>query len=503
MGNKGSVPVATPVQPTVPGQPTTAVQPAIPVQTLKDTTLRSVIFNQKDLEVVPNSEGQMVLKTQVSKEQFDLWLHTVKVMAQLVRIVYCDSAIIREMLLNDKFGTDDNKSVNTIMSEFDNKYLKDKRTASTYAESKEGRPMVSYVETESPGVAKKIATYVSSPSDLTFLVIPGEQLAGKLTSILPTDLIISFKGSSTVKNFKHDLYSQFTPTDLSTVTLPDGQPVSKAKGNIVTGSFVTPLLERWDLLKKEIEDANPTRLFITGHSLGGAYASLFGLILAESHSFPSIQSVHVVTFGCPTILGDGARNTFNSYLDSGYMTLDRVTSYGLLGTPEDVIPGIPLGFSHPGFQPLRTEFYPEKKTGRAYNLEKIRKVYQTGGLFGIGPEKNKYELATKTHMPNRITIPAKNPLVQAFVHAEYFDMTWLDAFRVYGMKNPGFKGKEGQFYTFRAELFPDGIKFGYSTGPPETAAGEAVAKTQELPGLPKGGGRTRRSRNRSFRRSRK
>ena len=67
MGNKGSVP----------GQPvvaTASVQPAAPVQTLKDTTLRSIVFNQKDLEVVPNSEGQMILKTQISKEQFDLKL---------------------------------------------------------------------------------------------------------------------------------------------------------------------------------------------------------------------------------------------------------------------------------------------------------------------------------------------------------------------------------------------------------------------------------------------
>jgi len=492
MGNKGSVPVVS-------GQPVVAaapVQPAAQVQTLKDTTLRSIVFNQKDLEVVPNSEGQMILKTQISKEQFDLWVHTLKVMAQLVRTVYCDSGIIREVLLSDKFGRDDNKSVNALITDLDKKYSKDKTSPSSYVGSKEGKPMVSYVITESPGVDKKIATYVSSPSDLTFLVVPGEQLAGKLTSVLPTDLIISFKGSSTIKNFKHDLYSQFTPVDLATVMPPGTTMSSTTTKNFVTGSFVTPMLKSWDILKKEIEDANPTRLFITGHSLGGAYASLLGFILAECGrvTFPSIQSIHIVTFGCPTILGDGARNTFNAHLDSGYVTLDRVTSYGITGNIADVIPGIPVGFSHPGFQPLRTEFYPEKKTGRAYNLETVRKVYQTGGVLGFGPEKNKYEVATKTHMPNRITIPARNPLVQAFAHAEYFDMTWLNAFRIYGMKNPGFKGKDGQFYTFRAEIFPDGIKFSYSNGVPEEAAEEAVSKTQELPGAPKGGGRTRRSR---------
>ena len=486
MGNKGSAPVGP-------------VQTIASTQTLKDTTLKSIIFNQKDLEIVPNSEGQMILKTQISKEQFDSWIHTLKVMAQVARIVYCDSGIIREVLLSAPFGTDNNKAVNDTITQFDKQFFKDRKRMSSYSGSKEGRPMISYVITESPGISKKIATYVSSPSDLTFLLISGEHIASKFSTFTSTDLVLSFKGSSTVKNFKHDLYSQFTPVDLSTVMPPGTKMSSMTTSNIVTGAFVKPLLKSWDILKKEIETARPTRLFICGHSLGGAYASLFAFIVAECGriTFPFIQSIHLITFGSPALLGNGARNTFNAHLDSGYLTLDRVTSYGITGNIADIIPGIPFGFSHPGFQPLRTELYPEKKTGRAYNLDTVRKVYQTGGLLGIGPEKSKYEVATKTHMPNRLSIPARNPLVQVFSHAEYFDMTYLGAFRLLGMKNPGFKGKDRQFYTFYGEIYPDGVKFEYKPRNPEQIADEATSVEPQLPSAPKGG-----RRNKTFKKKR-
>jgi len=476
-------------------------------KTLRDTTLRSIIFNKRDFEVTPNKSGQMVVKGLIQKDQFDLWENTLKVMGQLSRIVYCDSGIIQEIMINPKFGTvDSNAEINQLISTLDKEYLEEKRTPSFYDNAKDRRPMISYVLSLSTGVGDKIATYVSSTSDVTFLVVPGNQLSNKITSILPTDLIICFKGSSTVENFKHDLYSQFFRADLMTQMPPGTTMSSNTTNNFVPSSFTTALLKSWHLIKHEIDTKKPTRLFITGQSLGGAYATLLGFIIAECGrvTFPFIQSIHIVSFGSPTLMGDGARNTFNAHLDSGYVTLDRVTSYGLKSNVSDVIPGIPLGFSHPGFQPLRTELYPEKKTGRAYNLDTIRTVY-TGGVLGVGAEKSKYEMATKTHMSNKIVIPSKNILVQAFSHAEYFDMTYLGVFRLPKMKNPGFN-KDGKSYTFYAELFPDGVKFTYLEGVNEPSAGEPTSENVNFPAPPKGGkrtGKTLRRRNRSFRRSKK
>ncbi len=440
---------------------------------LKDTTLRSLLFGKSDVEVTPDANGQMVLKEQVTPEQFNQYVLALNMMAQLSRAVYCDSGILREVLLSPSFGTENSSAVNKVISELGETYRPLRKQTSSYSNSKDGRPMQSYVIQESTKSGTGFARYVSSPSDLTFVAIPGP-----FKVLQQNDLVLCFKGSSTVKNFQHDLYSQFTPTDLATI-MPPGTTMTSTTTNYVPKSFVMPLTESWQDLTKAIGDYAPTRLFVTGHSLGGAYATLFAFMVAECHttSFPSLKSVHVITFGSPTLLGDGARNTFNAHLDSGFLTLDRVVSYASTTKVMDVIPSIPVGFSHPGFQPLRTEVYPEKKTGRAYNLDTIRKVYQKGGLFGFGSEKTSYESATKTHMPNKVIVPATSPLAQGFAHAEYMNMIWLrKAFREYGMKNPGFKASDGKFYTFTAELFDDGIRFQYTeTGTPSTLVADPDA----------------------------
>ena len=199
-------------------------------------------------------------------------------------------------------------------------------------------------------------------------------------------------------------------------------------------------------------------------------------------------------------MADGARNTFNTILDSGYMTLDRVVSS--FGKVLDIIPAIPVGFSHPGFQPLRTEFYPELKTGRAYNIDTIRKVY-TGGFLGIGTQKSLYEKATMTHVPTRMTIPTRTLAGRGFSHAEYFDMTFMGGFRLLGMKNPGFKN-----HTFIADLSDVGVDFKYvDSKPGEVSAGEPDSTAADnlqsgAPVAPVGGRRkTQKVRNRGRQRA--
>lgn len=469
---------------------------------MKDTTLRSVIFNQKDFDIVQSPKGA-IIKGQIPPSIFDSYIHTLKVMAQLSRIVYCDSGIIQTVMVSPVFGTSDNVAVNNAITEADKAYGVKRTTLNNSA-----RPNISYIEPASSGTTQKIATYFSTPSDVTCLFVHPEYIMTRLPTIQRNDLIIVFKGSSTIKNFKHDLYSQFTPADLASVMPPGTTMTSTTTKNFVPSAFVKPILKVWDLIKSEISSRNPSRVFITGHSLGGAYASLLTFILAECGSvvFPSVKSFHLVTFGSPTLLGDGARNTFNTHLDSGYVTLDRVTSYGKVAgqTVTDIIPSIPVGFSHPGFQPLRTEFYPEAKTGRAYNIETVRKVFQTGGLFGFGSEKNKYETATLTHMPNKLMISVMSALAQAFSHAEYFDMTFFKGFRLYGMKNPGYGNQ-----LFYADIFTDGVSYKYmpiNGDVPAPDSNESPADAQQLNA--KGGYRrmlrhTLKRNNRKIRRTRK
>jgi len=474
--------------------------PVTQSNTLKDTTLRSVVFGFKDVVVAPDSTGQMVIQNQVDKETFDHYVHTLKVMAQLSRIVYCDTGVIYKLLETPAFGTDDNKQVNDDMARINEEYLPMKRQPSALPNSKEGRPMVSYVTPQATD-GFKFAKYISSPSDLTVWFLKGSHVSAKLPTVKDSDLIICFKGSSTVKNFKHDLYSQITPADLSTL-LPEGLPASSGDIGNVPASFVKPINKSWKLIKDAINEVNPSRLFVTGHSLGGAYATMFAFMLCEIKTvFPNIQSIHLVTFGCPTVVADKARNTFNAHLDSGFLTLDRVVSSGVTSRIVDIIPSIPAGFSHPGFQPLRTELYPEKKTGRAYNIDTIRKVYQKGGVLGIGQEKGKYEIATKTHMPNKIMIGAYTFEGNAFAHSEYFDIVVKNPFRLYGMKNPGFAGN-----TFVADISDSGISFKYvASDPTEEIAPDAIEKSASFPKPPppSAGRRTYRHRRKNKKTKRK
>jgi hypothetical protein len=511
---------------------------------MKDTTFRSVLFERSEFPTETKGK-QVVIQNQVDATKFEEYELFLKAMAQVSRLVYCDSGIIRKVLL----ALIEKNDFVMKPSEFDalvektiNEYKSLLRKPSAYPNSIEGRPMESYVidpipsqtgglghetgeeeevlydpegneiprtaaasaaigttmrpfvqEEEAPAptllpvetpAARFLGRYVSSSSDLTFLAIPGLYKAD--------DLVLSFKGSSTAKNFKHDLYSQFTRADLTT-SMPSGTKMSSTTtGNYVPGSFLAPLVGSWEVISQTIQGFNPKRLFITGHSLGGAYATLLGFILAECRAvnFPTIESIHIVSFGSPTTVGDGARNTFNAHLDSGKVTLDRVVSYASMTRTADIIASIPAGFSHPGFQPLRTELYPETRTGRAYHFDMIKKVYQVGGL---GAEKSKYEAATKTHAPNKVMIPATSPLAQALPHKQYY-VSWntLYVFRTAGMKNPGFKGK-----TFVANMTSSGIQFQYVPGdmlaaeePLDATAGEITAPASQ-------GGRTPRNKKRN------
>jgi hypothetical protein len=413
------------------------------------------------------------LINQVDKSEFDKYVHVLKIMAQLARIVYCDLSIIRDVVLGQNFGHDNNKVVNDEITVRD-KARSSERTVPADPAKNNGRPMKSYVEPPCEKKSNPILTYVSSPSDVTFIVLGGDQLRGKNDFFKDTDIVISFKGSSTMKNFKHDLYSQFQASELAEL-MPAGvnfNPVGK-----VTAAFVKIMMKSWDILKEEInQKAKPgCRLFITGHSLGGAYASLFAFIVAECHTthFQNIGSVHLVTFGAPTLLSDTARNNFNRHLNDGYLTLDRATSQTKALIP-DPIPRIPVGFSQPGYQPLKTELHPENDKGRAYQLANLEKLFvrppsqggrrktQRGGAFWEGPEKQKYKNETGTHMPTLVLIGAITLKGQTFAHAEYFDMTYFGAFRLPGMKNPGYLVKETKTrYTFVGRVYEDGIAYEY------------------------------------------
>ena len=351
-----------------------------------DTTIRPVCFG-----ISPNVNGSVAVN--VGPEKFRRYEYILYLMAQLSRIVYCDSGIMW-YVIQSSLGLS-NDVVNKVITVYDRAFLKQRRQPITSQPGdRAGRPMESY--SLRPGTGKgRYASYISTPDDMTCLFLNAGRVQANPNSILRgQDLIVAFKGSSTAANFKHDLMSQFTASDLGGLVAGLGIQVAGEK-NYVTGSFVKPLVKAWHVLVRALSThvtVPGTRLFLTGHSLGGAYCSLFGFILAEAKIsgaayMQNITSIHIISFGAPAILGDNARNTFNRHLKSGFITLDRVVSQKVAARsgatqilvggpagPNNVIPTIPAGFSHPGYRPLATEYRPEAN-GRPYSIDNIRRFY--------------------------------------------------------------------------------------------------------------------------------
>lgn len=82
-------------------------------------------------------------------------------------------------------------------------------------------------------------------------------------------------------------------------------------------------------------------VFITGHSLGGALATLYGLRLAETGKFPLVT---VVSYASPYVGDEGFRKVFRQ------AELDGIVRHIRVSNSNDCIPANPCigGFSHVG-----------------------------------------------------------------------------------------------------------------------------------------------------------
>ena len=122
----------------------------------------------------------------------------------------------------------------------------------------------------------------------------------------------------------------------------------------------------------ELKSDNFERVIITGHSLGGALASLFGYYLKQYNPDLIDKPIHVVTFGACCVFDAPGRNEFNEFLnikDKKVFTLDRVTSN------LDPVIVLPPDLDHPGFTLLRgvrEDYKSYTKTNRTKEIGEIR-----------------------------------------------------------------------------------------------------------------------------------
>lgn len=188
-------------------------------------------------------------------------------------------------------------------------------------------------------------------------------------------LFIIFKGSSSFDDFVHD--AKAAPVVLNKLPYLDDLDENCK----VHKGFV-------DLLEKEMESIvsiirefyvnhTPERIVITGHSLGGALASLLTFALSNGIKNKKIQfidnepvklPIHLITFGAPLVFGEKSRVLFNQHLTDSLITFDRIDAQF------DFIPTIPPGFNHPGFNILKTEIFNKEKV-RTEDIGELRKKF--------------------------------------------------------------------------------------------------------------------------------
>ena len=388
-----------------------------------ETSLKRICFGL-DLDVSASTAKL------VGPEKFKRYEHALYIMGQFARLAYCDTGIIWKTMESALGMSSD--VVDKVISAYDKRYESERfaglRSQPCFIKSRGllehsiCLPHESYALGEAPTTGSKYATYIATPDVLTcFVTTCGRAGNGRLlnnpNSIFEyNDVVVSFKGTSSNTELLHDLSSLISPSDFSLyMGRILGLELPKGKDTVV-GSFMGPLTKAWKVIEKALIDhipaqANSVRLFITGQSLGGAYCSLYGWMIAEAKVSPmcpailrKIKTIHIVSFGAPTIMFANARNTFNRHLDSGLVTLDRIVSQavaarstglhgsiagiaiaGPLAAGQNMVPTLPYGFVHPGFRPLLSDIRPEAN-GRPYSLDWVRSFY---GIPGSNRRRDK------------------------------------------------------------------------------------------------------------------
>ena len=461
-----------------------------------DTSIRPICFGIK-----PNITAEKASK--VGNEKFKRYEYIIYFMAQITRIVHEDSGFAW-YAMRKALGLS-NDLVNAVLNKYDTEFSK-QRTTPALAGDGLGRPMKSFTTRIHPSTSvNSWGTYISTNRDMTAAVFAVDRTPikpNKYSIFKSTDIIIGFKSTSTIINLFDDFKSQFSGIDLQEAVLSTGIRIS-SKSNIVPESFIRLIIGGWTAFMKALEfhvrGRKGLRLFITGHSLGGALATLLGFVLSEAKvtaTLPIMKyftSLHVISFGAPTTCNDTARNSFNKHLESGVLTFDRIVTqrYPSLITNihsiligNDYIPGIPIGYSHPGYKPLITE---DEDSLRPYSMDTVRKLYGVDTttrfrdintwpfkddillysdkvkldsavkpyMIGAGPKEN-YGIATMKHVPNFISVAPLPHLT--LVHGETLGMINKSAHRTYGIKNPVKPDSELIAYF---SFCPRGVKIEY------------------------------------------
>jgi len=210
-------------------------------------------------------------------------------------------------------------------------------------------------------------------------------------------LYITFKGLSDIESFLMIL------NKLTKIQLAPNKNFNTNKYRV--GSVYHQLLAQDDNLQKMIDminklSGNADIIVVTGHSMGGALASLFGFFLKFSkRSNIKDKPIHIITFGEPKAFYDLTRQAFNDKLfntKKGENTKDYNFTYDAiinsttgLSARSDTFVKLPPNLKHPGYDLLLKEIKAFSRFGRTNEIGELRM------MMGMGEQYTK-----KNSLPN-------------------------------------------------------------------------------------------------------
>lgn len=403
--------------------------------------------------------------------------------AMYSRLAYCDVGIMQESLKAMNRSPD---ILNNVITSYDWKYLSLRRSYTKGVPAPDSYTTINSCKT--PIEPKdSYLKYISSPIDTTCIVCnPSISGGGGISnSILrETDCIIAFKGSSSVRNWIANL-STVKAWSLNEALKKGGLEIQASPDFKVTTSYLTPVLEILNDILAAISLVSPgcTRIFVFGHSKGGAEAEMMGMLLTlmlkKKENFKAlgaVTDVHVISYGAPKVLAASAYNDFNTQILSSQSTLTRVESVGrLVGDVVTTMP--PLG-KHPGASDGNNTIdvvrgtYGAKVDGNYrrnaetwpfsdhYDLwsrkEELKKETEkiTSFTFPTDEEVKKLEDSSTTKDGNVTPqqtmggyyIKVKGARNTPFSHVEQLGMYFMGSQRLAGMKNPA-NTKDNRTFT--------------------------------------------------------
>jgi hypothetical protein len=441
-------------------------------------TLTFTSASPEKVESGPDYSLMRVCGKDIKKFEYMLFIA-----AESSRLVYCDVGILRESLKAYGLSPD---ILNKVITHYDWKFLSKKRNIASRVSGNFKAPESYELQECKDGIEhggkQPLIRYISSPTDTTCMVVSPSALKQNPNSILQsTDCILTFKGSSSIRNWEKNLRS-VAPGDFSAAisSLVSGCPT----GINVAISYVVPIIEIWNDILGAMEKVCPgnTRIFVFGHSKGGAEAELAGCML--SLKFPE-KEIHVVSLGAPKVLYPSSKEAFDQFFfinKQGKFTLTRVESVGVVHG--DNVTDMPPTLVHPGWG-TKTDTLDSLRAQYGINPDGLNKRNPASWPFmesiDLGDIKNIFKLSAevekiigekpggeKTGGANYLRVKGSN--WAPYPHMEYFGMFFMGSQRLAGMGNPAKTSLTGtresressnENKIFVANIFDDCTKYQY------------------------------------------